>query len=551
MIDPLSSFKFKNRILSLRLPRKDKFAPVLSASEIADIFHFPYKDKAEIENIVKSYFKELPSPLSLKQGDNLDVIFAKNIYGGVVTPIGLTKLDRTGHMHVTGQTRSGKSNMILEMIKQDLEAGRCVIVIDPHGDLVKAAINFIPEGRINDFIYVQPRNIKQPVGINLLELSKTSDEDEKELEKDIVAEGTISILRKVFANEFAKGGTVAYKIEALLRNVIHTAFLMDDPTLFSIFDLLNNPEIRGQALQRITDYRLMDFWRSEFGIAGDYQQVKMKSPVNARVGRFLFSPILKRIMEQKKSTFDFSDLIENQKILFVNLAKGEISEDNCEVLGTVIITKIRQAAEKRALMDPKDRKPIYLYIDEFQNFATPSFMTMLSELGKFGVNIIAVEQSFAQQPDPRQTNIMLTNVGNIVTFKTAGPHDEDLMLSQFSPYIEKGMIANLPRYHFYMKKGAVDPEAPFSGVTEKVEVKVDKDKVERFIRASIKNYARTYQKPAEATAVINRTNKNSNINHVPNGNGVKQIKPKDDGSIGFKKKLKEKIQVTKKPNYLT
>lgn len=469
--------------------------PILSVNELSSLYHLPYTSTTKTEDISKIHYKQLPAPLSLKQTQELDIAFAKNTYGGLNTKIGITKVERTGHMYVIGQTRSGKSNMILQMIIQDIQAGRGVAVIDPHGDLAKSLINFIPEERINDFVYVNPYDFKYPVGINLLQLTNNVDEDDAELEEDIVTESAISILRKVFSNEFSKGGSSAFRIESLLRNTIHTAFLTETPTLFTIFDILNNKEFRTQALQKITDPRLMDFWREEFGTAGDYQRVKMIAPINARVGRFLFSPITKRILEQKKSTVDFDDVLNKEKVLICNLAKGEISEDNCEVLGTLIITKIRQAAEKRAHMDYKERKPFYLYVDEFQNFATPSFVKMLSELGKFGINIIIVEQSTSQQLDRSLTNIILANSGNVITFKTANPIDEDLMMAQFSPYVEKGDIPNLPRYHFYMKKGAVEPEEPFSGETEPVDMKIDKNKVERFIQASRDNYAIAYKRP--------------------------------------------------------
>ncbi|QQG40553.1 MAG: ATP-binding protein [Candidatus Levyibacteriota bacterium] len=506
--------KFYLMLLKDRLPLSFN-SVILSASELSSLYHLPYTITTKTEDIAKNFYNELPAPLSLKQNANLDIVFAKNTYGGVVTPIGVTKLERTGHFFVIGQTRSGKTNMIKQMIIQDIQKGRGVVLVDPHGDLAKELIPFIPEERINDFMYFNPRDIKHPMGINLLQLSNIDDEDEKELEKDIVSESAISILRKIFTD---KSSTNAFKIESILRNTIHTAFLTKDPTLFTIFDLLNNPEIRSQALQKITDPRLMDFWREEFGNSGDWQRVKMVTPVNARIGRFLFSPIMKRVLEQKKSTINFDDLLNNEKILICNLSKGDISEDNCEVLGTLIITKVRQAAEKRSLMDPKDRKPLYLYVDEFQNFATPSFVKMLSELGKFGINIIIVEQSTSQQADRTLTNVILANTGNVITFKTANPIDEDLMLAQFSPDAEKGHIPNLPRYHFYMKKGAVEPEAPFSGITDPVEIKEDKEKVERFIEASRKNYAIEYKKPEPAPIVAPQT---------PPANNHKSFKPKN------------------------
>ncbi len=518
--------------------------PILSVSELSSLYHLPYTETTKTEDLLQVKSPELPAPLSLKN-NSFDVEFGINTYGGTVTQIGLTKQERTGHFYIIGQTRSGKSNLMLQMLIQDVQSGKGVILIDPHGDLAKALINFIPDERINDFIYFAPRDIKHPIGINLLELSKISDEDELELEKDIVAEGAITVLRKVFSNDFSKGASNAFRIESLLRKSIHTAFYTEEPTLFSIFDLLNNPDFRGKALTNITDPRLLDFWRKFLDKAGDYQQFKMESPVNDRIDRFIFSPILKRIMEQKKSTINFDDILNKQKLLICNLAKGEITEDISIVLGTLILTKIRQAAEKRALIEPEDRIPIYLYVDEFQNFATPSFMRMLSELGKFGINITVVEQSTSQQVDRTQTEILLANVGNVITFKTANPIDEDLMLRQLSPDVKEGEIPNLPRYHFFMKKGAVEPEKPFSGQTEQVIVKIDKDRVERFINASRKNWTIVYKKSEPALPPVSNASNKLKVDDKKNSDKPQQT------DKNRKETKKEKQEFVKKSGYLS
>jgi DNA helicase HerA-like ATPase len=228
--------------------------------------------------------------------------------------------------------------------------------------------------------------------------------------------------------------------------------------------------------------------------------------VTARIGRFLFSPSAKRILEQEKSTINFDDILDSKKILICNLAKGNLGDDTSEVMGIMILNKIQLAALKRARVEQKNRSSFYLYVDEFQNFATPSFVQMLSEARKYGLNLIIAEQSTSQQKDRNIVDIILANTGTIVTFRSANPKDEQLLLPQFYPYINPGEIMNLPSYHFYMKMAAMNPEEPFSGVTIPVEVKVDKDKRQKLIQASRDNYAIIYSAKPKKTELIKLDN---------------------------------------------
>jgi hypothetical protein len=260
------------------------------------------------------------------------------------------------------------------------------------------------------------------------------------------------------------------------------------------------------VVSQLHDENLKNFWKYEFGKAGDYQKVKMVAPVTARIGRFLFSPSAKRILEQEKSTINFDDILDSKKILICNLAKGNLGDDTSEVMGIMILNKIQLAALKRARVEQKNRSSFYLYVDEFQNFATPSFVQMLSEARKYGLNLIIAEQSTSQQKDRNIVDIILANTGTIVTFRSANPKDEQLLLPQFYPYINPGEIMNLPSYHFYMKMAAMNPEEPFSGVTIPVEVKVDKDKRQKLIQASRDNYAIIYSAKPKKTELIKLDN---------------------------------------------
>lgn len=490
-------FLYRKRLLSLISTSSKN---LLSVSEISDLYHFPFAQVTQTENIVKAHSKELPAPLSLKKTNELDVEFAKNTYGETTTMIGLTKEERVRHMYIIGATGTGKSTVILSMVNQDLINGKGVCLIDPHGDLAEAAIHCIPQNRINDLIYFNPFDIKYPIGVNLLELTPGLDEDDLLIEKEFITESVISLFRKVFSDAWSAH---PHRIEYILRNTIHTAFYLDNPTLFTIFDLLNNPPLQKRAIQLVKDENLKNFWKYEFGKAGDYQKVKMVAPVTARIGRFLFSPSARRILEQEKSTINFDEILDQKKILICNLGKGNIGEDTSEVMGIMILNKIQLAALKRARREKKERNDFYMYVDEFQNFATPSFVQMLSESRKYGLNLIMAEQSTSQQKDRNLVDIILANTGTIISFRSANPKDEQLFLPQFSPYIEEGEIANLPSFNFYMKKAAMTPEEPFSGVTIPVMIKKDQEKWKRFIQASRKNYATVYKPKQKKEIIVN------------------------------------------------
>lgn len=480
--------------------------PILSASEISDIYHFPYSDTTKTEDIVKVYSKDLPAPLSLKKGDELDVVFGVNSYGGKETDIGLTDETRDKHVFIVGATGSGKSTVLFNMASCDIQKGRGVAVIDPHGDLAEDLISTVPFKRLNEFVYINPFDLKYPVGINLLELPEGLDEDELELEKELVCESVITIFRRVFTKE---DNIDAHRIEYILRNTIYTAFTVNDRTIFTIYNLLNDPDYRKGVLATLSDENLQNFWKNEFGKAGNFQIVKMVSGVTAKVGRFLFSPTARRILEQKHSTINFDEILSQKKILICNLAEGKLGEDTSQILGMAIISKIQQAAQRRVRQDITTRIPFYLYIDEFQNFATSAFTKILSGGRKFGLRITIAEQSTSQQKDKDIVNIILANIGTVICFRTAGLHDEQYMLNQFSPYIEKGELANLPRYCFYMKISAVEPEEPFSGKTLKMDLGKDPARIKKFTEASRKNYATVYEKPV-VKKVIPKVNKDEN-----------------------------------------
>ncbi len=450
------TFQFRSRLLSpFRSPN------LLAASELSSLYHFPHSVMAKTENVIKSLSKTLPAPVSLKNGHTLDILLGENTHHGSVTPLGLTASERERHVYIIGGTGNGKTTMLLYAIVQDIQNGKGVAILDPHGDLAETILRHVPAERIKDIIYLNPDDLTHPIGINLLELTPGLTGDDLLREKDLITESTISVLRKIFSDDDTGG----HRIEYVLRNTIQTALTIEGATLFTIFRLLTNTKYRKTIIKTLQDEDLKNFWNNELGKAGGFQQVKMSAGITAKIGRFLFSASARRMLEQEKSTIDFSDILDSKKILICNFSKGLLGEDTSTLFGTTVLAKLQVAALRRARLKQIDRNPYYLYVDEFQNFATMSFVQMLSEARKYKLFLTMAEQSTSQQDQQRLVDIILANVGTVICFRSGSPADERYVLPLFSPYIEQGEIANLPAYNFYARIAAIQAQEPMSGST--------------------------------------------------------------------------------------
>lgn len=482
-------FPYRLRAFRKRLPSMfTSSSNVLSASEVAGLYHFPYGEFNNAENLVTTFSNTLAAPISVKQnGDNksFDILLGVNKHHGSEVPIGLSAAERERHVYVIGGTGNGKTTLLQYGLVQDIQNGKGVAIIDPHGDLAETLLRYIPEERIRDVIYFNPRDIAHPVGLNLLEQPEGLSKDELLLEQDFITESVVSVFRKIFSEDDSGG----HRIEHFLRNTIHTAFTVPDATLFTVYKLLTNAKFRRTVVSKLTDEDLIDFWKGEFDSAGDYQKVKMSGGVNAKLGRFQRSVVSRRILEQPKSTIDFDNIIQNNKILICNFSKGHIGEDTSTLLGISVMTKLQLAALRRSRLGQGERMPFYLYVDEFQNFATTSFVQLLSEARKYKLFLTMAEQSTAQQEERRFVDIILANVGTVICFRTGSPVDEDLLLPLFSPHIQKGSIANLSAYNFYAKLSGVKAQEPMSGETVLIDDSGNADRAKQVIESSRTLYA--------------------------------------------------------------
>ena len=463
---------------------------ILAASELASLYHFPSSQVSKTDNLITSLSRTLPAPISLKQNKRFEVILGENEHHGVTTPIGLTEQERERHEYIIGGTGSGKTTMLQYEIVQDIQSGKGVAVVDPHGDMAETLLRYVPSERVKDVIYFNPDDLTYPIGLNLLELDEKLEGDELLREKDLITETVVSVFRKIFSDDDSGG----HRIEYMLRNAVQTALTQEKATLFTVYDLINDPTYRKKVVATLTDENLKHFWRNEFGKAGGMQQVKMVAGITAKIGRFLFSVSAKRILEQEKSTIDFDDIIASSKILICNFSKGLLGEDTSELLGIMVIAKLQLASLRRVRIQQSERTPYYLYVDEFQNFATMSFVQMLSESRKYKLFLTMAEQSTSQQDDQRMVNIILANVGTVVCFRTGNPADEQALLQMFSPYIEKGEIANLPTFNYYIRIAAIQSQEPLSGRTLLLNDKdiSDISVREAIIDSSRENYAIKY-----------------------------------------------------------
>ena len=432
---------------------------VYSASDIASLFHFSKSDLTSGYFNV-SQFKSLPLPSSLRNIEKDYISLGVNNYHGRHNKIKMTYKARQQHLYITGATGTGKSTLIANMIKQDLDHNKGITLIDPHGDLAQEVVDIIPEQRKKDLIYFCPADLKQNLRINLLEVKAKPGTTEYLFEIDQITESILSLFNKIFLTDNKDN----HRIEYILRNCILTALNIQDCTIFNVFQLLTDNSYRFKVMPYISDSNLMNFWKNEYGKAGDYQRVKMISGVTSKVGRLLFFEPTKRVFDSPKSTLDIANVIDQNKILICNFSKGSLGEDGSKLFATAILSKIQLAALARINDSAHPRTSHYLYVDEFQNYAPRILIQMLSEIRKYGLYLTIAEQSPSQQ-DFLSTNALFANIANTICFRTTSINDEKMLYPKFKDLLSSGDLSNMPNYSFYFKSAAEEVWPTTSGQT--------------------------------------------------------------------------------------
>lgn len=451
---------------------------VLNTEELASVFHLPHV-VVETPTIAWAGSKKGEPPQNLPIEGTVDpneiTLFAETNFRHLNQRFGVKLADRRYHIYSIGKTGTGKSTLIENMALDDIYKGRGVAVVDPHGDLIKRILHRIPGHRINDVVYFNPADRAHPVAFNLLE------NVEQDL-KSLIASGLMSIFTKIWANVWSA------RMEYILRNTVLAALDYPDSTLLSIMKILNDPIYRKHVVAKIKDPVIRDFFINEFEKYDPNFRREAIAPIQNKVGQFLSSATIRNIVGQPHSTINFEEIINTGKILLVNLSIGEIGEDSSALLGGMVITKIQLASMRRANIPEEERKDFYLYVDEFQNFATDSFAVILSEARKYRLNLFLTNQYIAQMPETVK-NAIFGNIGTIISFRV-GPQDAGILAKEFEPVFEPNDLVNLSNWHIYLKM-TIDgvTSVPFSAVTLAPTAEITGN-AEKIIRVSQERYSR-------------------------------------------------------------
>ncbi len=423
-----------------RSPR-EKFYMVLNTEEMSSFWHLPLPS-TETPHINWLGARKAPPPTNMpKEG----IMLGRAVYRGTETVVRMKREDRRRHLYTVGKSGSGKSVFIQNLAVQDVQNGEGVCVIDPHGDFVEYVLQHIPKERADDVIYFNPADTDRPIGLNMLEV-KTEEQ------KDFATQEMISIFYKLVTDP----SMIGPMFEHNMRNVMLT--LMSDletpGTIAEIPRMFTDDAFVAQWKKKLKDPVVRAFWDKEMAKTSDFHKSEMLGYLISKVGRFVENEMVRNIIGQSHSGFNFRDIMDNKKILLVNLAKGLVGEINSNLLGMIIVSKLQMAALERAALPEEQRHDFYLYIDEFQNFITESIATILSEARKYRLELIIAHQYLNQLVDNKGKNTVrdavLGNAGTIVSFRI-GVEDAEVLAKEFAPVFGAYDLINVEQYTAYIK----------------------------------------------------------------------------------------------------
>ncbi|TRZ64366.1 MAG: hypothetical protein D4Q79_01690 [Spirochaetia bacterium] len=416
----------------------DSQSMILNTEELTSMFHLPsFSTEVPKINWLKS--KESPPPANLP---NKGTLIGESLFRGERKPVYISEDDRRLHVYAIGQTGTGKSTLMTNMAVEDIRQGKGMAVVDPHGDLIEKILGLIPEKRFEDVIIFDPSDRWRPLGLNMLEYDFNRPE-----EKTFIANEMQGIFNKLFLAE-----TMGPMFEQYMKNAL--LLLMEDSsepaTLMEVARIFTDPEFRERKLSRASNPVIVDFWRKEAVKAGGEAALSNMTPyITSKFNNFTANDYMRPIIGQPKSAFNFRQIMDEGKILLVNLSKGRIGDINANLLGMVIVGKILMSALSRADVAREKRRDFNLYIDEFQNFTTDSISTILSEARKYGLNLTVAHQFIAQLTEKIRDSIF-GNVGSIISFRV-GPQDAEFLAKQFSPTFNENDLMNIDNFNAYAK----------------------------------------------------------------------------------------------------
>lgn len=457
---------------------------VFGNSELASMWHPPGLGLSMIKNIVwgARLLGEPPSNLPIATDDETERkhinFFARTEYQNAITTFGVERTDRRKHLYIIGKTGTGKSTLIANMAINDMKNGEGVAVIDPHGDLTDILLTYVPSHRINDVAYLDPADIEHPFHLNPLEVKNPA-------YRELVASGIVSIFYKLYHMSWGP------RLEYILRNTILTLTHVPDSTFLDIPELLTNEKFRMKAIENLDDKVLKNFWVNEFNKLSPQLRSESISPILNKVGQFLSSQTIRNIVGKPHSTIDLERMMNEGKIILVNLSQGKLGEDSSALLGAMLITKIQLAAMNRVYIEEEKRRDFYLYVDEFQNFATQSFIKILSEARKYRLDLTLANQYIGQIDEDVQKAIF-GNAGSLISF-SVGAADSRMLSREFGERYKEDELVSLGNYQIVLKL-SIDNQTspPFSATTLPLPRSVNQNR-EKVVRGSRQRYTKTVQ----------------------------------------------------------
>jgi hypothetical protein len=472
------------------LGRKVTGGSVLNILELATLWHLP-SDKIKTTGIawgtkvLSEPPENLPNAITATDEDKLHInFFGRTVFKNRETIFGIKDVDRRRHIWAIGKTGTGKSTLIANMAIDDIKKDRGMAIIDPHGDLSEIILDYIPKRRINDVIYFNPADTDYPIAINPLEVTNKE-------EAELVVSGIVSIFNKIF------GFSWGPRLEYILRNSLFTLAQVPNSTLKDVPLLLTNKLFRQRIEETIQDETMKQFWRDEFDKMPDRLQQEAISPILNKVGQFVTSPLIRTVIGHPKSSIKLDDVMNNGKILIANMSQGRLGEDNAALLGAMLITKFQLAAMHRVEVPEEQRRDFYLYVDEFQNFATGSFIKIMSEARKYRLDIMLANQYMAQIPE-EVTQAILGNAGTVMTF-AVGASDAEILFKEFAEVFTQNDLVNLGRFQIAAKM-TIDSQVtrPFVATTLPLPISNNENR-EKVIQASREHWTKIINKEESRT----------------------------------------------------
>ncbi len=450
---------------------------ILNTSELASIFHFPNKN-VQTPHIHWLLSKRAPVSSSVPTEG---LFLGNGVFRGNKRPVYIGDDDRRRHMYIVGRTGTGKSTFLESLILQDIQAGKGVAFLDPHGQSARNIIDRIPPERAEDVIYFNAADFERPMGFNLMEFYSEQD-------KHMIVNSFYNMLEKLFDPN--KQGITGPRLERAVRNCMLTAMSKPGNTLIEVFRLvILDKKFIDEIVPYIKDDLVKKYWTEEMAQTSDYHKSETLGYFASKFDRFVINQLMRNILGQSKSSFNLREIMDNQKILIVDLDKGKIGEENSQFLGLLLVPKILSAALSRSDLPEDQRKDFYLYVDEFQNFATDDFAQIMSESRKYRLNLIVANQYIAQMIDEVK-NSVFGNVGSLVSFKV-GVADAEFLEKEFEPMFNAEDLINLENQYTYVKmlsSGEVQP--PFSMQTIMSSMKPDPEVGKAIINLSRLKYGR-------------------------------------------------------------